>query len=465
MVMYSRGVSLLSRGVLLCLMLFLVGCATVERMYYSVPGMLPGTNADMKSVGYWIDRHPSPDRIVMNGGDIKRFNASITDEREITTDIFTLPDRCPADLVREKVRVMVDWFRSRTLYHDDGGRAGGAFFDEMERRMGMQRLSDPVTVRFGVVTRYADQRVFPAAAGLYSKRGDVDFDELQNNALDVGTPVAIMHESIDGAWYYVVDELNAGWVKKESIALTERHALECFAKAADFVVVTAPRVSLYRDRSLTGYAMYARTGTCFPLVGFPDGETVEIVVPLRDRDGSCTYDHGFVARRGVHKGFLPYTPRSILSTSFNLLNAPYGWGGMYGERDCSRFVQSVFATVGIRLPRNSSKQALVGCALDDFGTDVSPAEKENRIIEKGVGGITLLYMKGHIMIYLGSEQGKAYAVHDTWGYRIPTWRGDIVRVIGRTAVTDLHLGERSRKGSYLDRIISVRAVVNDGVRE
>ncbi len=42
-----------------------------------------------------------------------------------------------------------------------------------------------------------------------------------------------------------------------------------------------------------------------------------------------------------------------------MLNQPYGWGDMYGEQDCSRFLQMVFATVGIMLPRDSKDQAQV----------------------------------------------------------------------------------------------------------
>ena len=61
----------------------------------------------------------------------------------------------------------------------------------------------------------------------------------------------------------------------------------------------------------------------------------------------------------VHPGFLPYTARNIYKQALVMLNQPYGWGDMYGEQDCSRFLQMVFATVGIMLPRDSKDQAQV----------------------------------------------------------------------------------------------------------
>ncbi|MFA4916596.1 MAG: NlpC/P60 family protein [Syntrophales bacterium] len=166
-------------------------------------------------------------------------------------------------------------------------------------------------------------------------------------------------------------------------------------------------------------------------------------------------------KEDVHIGYLSYTPRTIIERAFALINEPYGWGGMYGEQDCSRYIQEVFATVGIHLPRNSSKQAQVGKLIAEFNDETKKEEIEETIIEKAVGGVSLLYMRDHIMIYLGSTDNKAYAIHDTWGYRQNTWRGDIVRVIDRVAVTDLYLGKGSQKGSYLKQIRSVRIIASE----
>ncbi|MBN2398363.1 MAG: hypothetical protein JXI32_08275, partial [Deltaproteobacteria bacterium] len=60
--------------------------------------------------------------------------------------------------------------------------------------------------------------------------------------------------------------------------------------------------------------------------------------------------------------------------------------------------------------------------------------------------------------------GNPYAIHSTWGYREPAWWRDRVRVINRVAVTSLSLGEGSHKGSYLDRLRSIRVIVPSDIR-
>ena len=79
--------------------------------------------------------------------------------------------------------------------------------------------------------------------------------------------------------------------------------------------------------------------------------------------------------RQVSRGYLPYTPRTVIFQAFKLLHSPYGWGDMYGEQDCSRFIQLVFSTVGIQFPRNSLQQAKVGRLIADFARESGPDKR------------------------------------------------------------------------------------------
>ena len=443
------------------LILSFTGCATVETLYYSVPGMLPGTTRNMKTAGYWIERHPFPDQIIMDSKDIESLNRHIIDELKTRKDLRELPESYPSSRIKDRMGMVSKWFKSRTLFTEKGWQVGGSFFREMEKTMGLDKLPAEMPLRFGIISHYTNQRVFPTNTKIYAKRGDIDFDELQNSALDMGTPVAVAHESADGKWFYVIDEMSEGWIEKTQVALLGRADIDLFLNPERFVVVTAPKAGVYINEAMTDYHEYARTGVRLPLTGNTSSNTVEVIIPLHDSAGAPSLGMGFIRREDVHVGYLPYTPRTIIERAFGLINEPYGWGGMYGEQDCSRYIQEVFATVGIHFPRNSSKQAQVGKLIAEFDDKTKKEEKERAIIEKASGGTSLLYMRGHIMIYLGSTAGKAYAIHDTWGYRQNTWRGDIVRVIDRVAVTDLHLGEGSKRGSYLTRIRSVRNIASE----
>ena len=56
----------------------------------------------------------------------------------------------------------------------------------------------------------------------------------------------------------------------------------------------------------------------------------------------------------VSVGYLPYTRRNIVAQAFKLLGDRHGWSGQNESRDASGLSMDVFASFGIRLPRNSS---------------------------------------------------------------------------------------------------------------
>ncbi|MDD5036774.1 MAG: NlpC/P60 family protein, partial [Methylococcaceae bacterium] len=134
-------------------------------------------------------------------------------------------------------------------------------------------------------------------------------------------------------------------------------------------------------------------------------------------DGSVQMVSGFIAREDMSIGYLPYTARSVYRQAFKMLNAPYGWGDMYREQDCSRFLQMVFATFGIELPRNSGGQAKTGRSIAEFKETTPSDNKLNTILTRSLQGLTILRMTGHIVLYLGDVNGHPYAIHATWSYR------------------------------------------------
>ena len=134
-----------------------------------------------------------------------------------------------------------------------------------------------------------------------------------------------------------------------------------------------------------------------------------------------------------------------------MLNQPYGWGDMNGEQDCSRFLQMVFATVGIILPRDSRNQAQVSNSPVDFDEKSKDATKITAIVRAPAGN-TLLVMNGHVLLYLGSIDGKPYVIHDTTGYKQMVGQKEVTYAFDRVIISDLSLGQGSSKGTLLRRI-------------
>ncbi len=435
------------------------GCAAREPLMHPAPALVPGTGAAMNTPGYWISRHPDPDRLIMSAEKIAALNQHVVAELETVDDIGAFEDQISGDQVRRWLDGALAAVIARGYFTAKGQRARRSYFDECRDNLDLSSIPENVSLRFGFVTAHADQRILPLESGLYKKDINLSFDRLQNSALDVGTPLAVCHESRDGLWVYVRSPLSRGWVRADKVALCSKARLQQYLAQEDFAVVTAAKADIFGERELLTHGGRCRMGARFSLLRLDDG-VAEVLMPVRNADGSCSFLPAFLRGCDVSRGFLPYTPRNIINQAFALLNTPYGWGGMFGEQDCSRFVQEVFATCGIRLPRNSGLQSAVGMKIGFDGKD-SRDERIRVLAQEAVPGVTTLRTNGHIMLYLGMDGGLPYAIHDLWGYAASNGDESHFMVVNRTAVTGLLLGEGTKGGSLLEKVVSVRIVANE----
>jgi hypothetical protein len=294
-------------------------------------------------------------------------------------------------------------------------------------------------------------------------------DNLQASSLDRGTPLVILHQSADGHWLYAVTELIRGWVASDSVALAPYDDFITRYQATGKMVVIASKADLYADKKMTRFCGYARMGTLLSSAAQPDpvdgateglgaGGAVPILLPDRDANGNLVETEAWVDAKQISVKFLDYSPRTIYQQAFKLLNMPYGWGGTFGEQDCSQFLCEVFATVGITLPRNSSGQAKVGMPLAGFSLETSDSAKTDILLSSAIPGATLLRLPGHIMLYLGTVQGKPYIIHETWAYKEKRGQKEITRLINKVTVSTLELGNTSAKGSHLHRLTTATVI-------
>jgi hypothetical protein len=136
---------------------------------------------------------------------------------------------------------------------------------------------------------------------------------------------------------------------------------------------------------------------------------------------------------------LPLHPDWLARIGNQMMGQPYGWGGLYAWRDCSSTVRDLFVPFGIWLPRNSAAQGRSGSFLPLEGLDGE--DKERLISSSGVPFMSLLWMRGHIMLYLGQYRDASVVFHNIWGLRIVGEGDDDARhVLGRAVVSGLRLG-------------------------
>jgi hypothetical protein len=432
-----------------------------EKIFPVAPTMLPRTERAMKTPGYWIARHPSPDELIMDEVKIGELNTRVRDELKLIRDVTATPESFSGEEVAQVLRAKIAEIKSKNYFLENGEQTTELFLQEAEANLNLTSVPSIIEPQFGFILHYADQRFLPTEQGMYATAGDFDFDELQNNALEVGTPVVILHKSFDAQWAYVQGPASEGWIKMTHIVPCAFKDIQEYNQAAvggPFVVVTAPKADIFNDAPLSRYYDHVQMGTRFPKDRKQEAAgAVAVRVPHRREDGRFMFQTFYLDKDDVSEGYLPYTPRTIYKQAFALLNEPYGWGGMYGEQDCSRFLQQVFATVGVMLPRDSKDQSKVGIPLAFFDERTKDDDKI-KALGKASGGASVLTLKAHIMLYLGQVDGNPYAIHAVWAYREPVDGEDRVRVINRVAVTDLNLGEGSKKGSLLKRLNGVRLI-------
>ncbi|HRS10819.1 MAG TPA: SH3 domain-containing protein [Sedimentisphaerales bacterium] len=423
----------------------------------AAPTVLPHVTAEMNTPGFWIGRLAEPDKVILSGDEIRELNSDIRTRLRLTKDITEFPQEFDGPELRTILRRELDGFRNMTLYDADGRQVDTSFYASIEDNMRLESIGSAVQVRFGFVVCNADQRLLPTAEGLYAEAGDIDFDQVQNSALDIGTPVAILHTSADRQWHYTMGPSSDGWIETGKLALCSQEQLRDIM-GRPFVTVVRAKGNVYLDAKLTQYHGFVRMGSRLFLSDDNAQGVVGVVLPARADDGALEVRTGYLKRQEVVAGTLSCTPRHIIEQAFEMLNTPYGWGGANGQQDCSQFVQEVFATVGVQLPRNSSDQACVGRLLGGFRPDDSDDKKQQAVVTQAIPGASLLHMKGHVMLYIGEVAGRPYVIHDVWAYRQASGDADAIRVINRVAVTDLHLGEGSRIGSLLHRLDLIRSL-------
>ncbi len=292
----------------------------------------------------------------------------------------------------------------------------------------------------------------PTELGLLSPARDLAFDRNRCSEVHAGELIRVLASSTDG-WRFVDAGYADGWIRSEELTppLSAGEA-QTWLEPQDVAVILDDNV-----RASAGPVL--RMGVRLPVVetnhdGLDPGSwSATVLVPTRD---GLVQAHLDVNER-VHLGDLPLSRESALNVAFRRLGDPYGWGGYLGGRDCSRLLLDVFATMGVRLGRNSAVQGRQGTetiALTDLGDDA----KLQRIHEAASRGIVLLWMKGHIMLYLGQHTDESgtprdYALSSISEYVVPCAADkDNTYRLDRVEVTTLDIGLGSQRRSFLQRL-------------
>ncbi len=327
----------------------------------------------------------------------------------------------------------------------------------------------PNLKRRGITVRNSSLRVMPTLTPYFlNPRGAGDgfpFDYFQNSAIHIGTPVYLSHRSADGQWVLVECSFASGWVPAGDLAEVDE-AFVKFWQSRPLAAITRdatplPDASGAVDAASGAPAVEkADIGALLPQEPFANAPAGVLTLyrPVRAADGRALPCKTSVQDGQAEPLPMELTQARLAGLGNLMLGQPYGWGGMYGNRDCSSAMRDLFTPFGLWLPRNSRPQASWGERFGLSGLDA--AEKERQISAGARPFLTLIGLPGHIGLYLGQYRGQAVFFHNIWGLRVKRrndGREEEGRaVIGKAVVTTLRPGverpDLQSPNSLLDRV-------------
>jgi len=315
-----------------------------------------------------------------------------------------------------------------------------------------------------ITTRNTNLRVLPTQGPHFNSPEDDSsswpFDSLQRSSMAANTPIFVCHISADKAWALVETCYTFGWIPVEDFARVDTGFIKTW-ESGRYAVITRDQTSILDADD--NFILRTSLGYIFPLVKeMPD--KLEILVATTDKNTNAVIKHGFVRREMSAVKPLRFNYANATKIADELIGEPYGWGGLYGNRDCSSMTRDFFAPFGIWLPRHSEDQVKeVGNYIELQG--LSPEQKEKIILEKGIPYLSLLWRKGHVMLYIGEQNGRALIFHNIWGIKTRDSAGKEGRkIIGQAVITTLHLGYElncidQQEGYLLNRIYAMNVLV------
>ncbi|MCE5249422.1 SH3 domain-containing protein [bacterium] len=435
--------------------------AQVQTKLVGAPEIVPPATEAMQHPEFWISRiDGDPDKVFLTPLQIKELNRKNHTRPPERTDIngakktfapvlldgnfagicFNTEDPLAIrSITGDSLRVWLGRTRKYLESGDFWDRRQILYPAARKRELieSMDETSIPAVVKpqYGIVVVHTLNRIVPTHEKVYrSQYGWLD--GFQNAVFETGMPVAVLHRTKNGDWYYVKSEYAFGWVPASSVATGTVEEIRRLSDPDDFIVALAHTVPVYGDRGCKTWARDFYQGVRLRLVK-KTVEGYEILVPFRRADGTLEAVPGWVKPDAdVSVGFQPFTQRNIITTIFKLLNRPYGWGGTDHERDCVGTIRSVYRTFGINMSRMTYFELYFPDNVIVFPAD-TPKEVKYRYLDSCPPAVTVCGFDWHVVMYLGKVDGVHYIIHQN-GYSYHDTDGTEIRV-GRVSVNHTEL--------------------------
>ncbi|PDW20378.1 hypothetical protein BB477_05185 [Helicobacter pylori] len=349
-----------------------------------------------------------------------------------------------------------------TGYGEDLKPNAKAFNDELIKSMDIEHY--PSAKIRAVVVRDSDVRAVPTNKPFYLSPKGYPFDRYQNSLIFQGTPVLITHFNLDKTYAHIQSSFVYGWIKVSDLAYMRDKDIELLTKLKNYVMPIKDKIPLYTDYG--DFYTDARVGELFTLIPQsqktpqnPQKKELKAYGFLRDAKGYADLQSVILDEKDFFVFPKAFNSENMAYFIDTMLGQKYGWGGLLGNRDCSAFTRDSFANFGILLPRNSYAQSRYANNYVDLSS-MKAKEKEDYILKNATPFGTLIYLKGHIMLYLGAYNHQAIVAHSIWSVQTQKHFKTLSHKIGGVVITSLWLAEEhngafSKKKLLIDRVLGM----------
>ncbi len=449
----------------------------------------PNVSPEMLNASFWTDRAQDSDRIIMDSAEIARWNAETLKTRIRMADgtssyIINDLDRYRGGVERSILEPAFPAFNAGHPWHTKAGPVSAAQWNCMFDSIKPESMSDLNPVRPAICVRRSFLRSVPSADFYTDDLSEWYCDCACLSGILMNEPLLVICETVKKDWFYVLTKYYAGWMPASDAAFChndkEFDAALALCSGPDaaggnsgrsFVTVTADRIHLSSDY-FAGCTLSEADDCCAELFmgtilkalpwdspglnkAFTPREpfaSYAVQVPFRSVDGLIEYRTAALPASLCVEGSLPYTAKNVLLLAFQSIGRKYGWGGAFYSRDCSALSQEVYRCFGFCMPRDGSQQfCMPGRGMDLSGMDTAA---KRAVFDRLFPG-AVVYLPGHIMLYLGKDSGHYYVLSALGSYYS---EGEPRRRTAAfsAAINDLEATFRKDGRSWMSHIAGVR---------
>lgn len=382
-----------------------------------------GLTQEKLEPGYWLKRAPLGEAALISPQAIVERNERLLKNEPTMVSWPDWPDNVSVEDIRNRIEALSKRPQTALFINSDKAVSEIEINDWMEN-LNLSQIQASDNRLFGLVVARAPLRRFPTDVRVFERQGSLDIDRLQESALFPGTPVAVLHESKDLKWLFVQAENYAAWVSSDKIGIANRNEVLAYALRNPRLYVTGSQVrTVFHPYAKYISELVLDMGSSYPIrTDWPLSKPVNdqgslgawiIELPLRSQSGILDIKPVLVPRSAdASLSPLAASQANLIKQSFKFQGERYGWGHDFNGRDCSGFVSEVYRSMGILLPRNTGdQQRSTAFERTAFDPGLNRQKRIEMLKKLHIGD--LVYIPGHVMMVIGSDDRGPWVIHDT----------------------------------------------------